>query len=120
MWTKAAMTSSDTIWTGGTFCDPSRRMILTVLDVGSTDGWLYFDGVALTSCAPLPCDAPLDRGDASAASTLQPGRRYRDAATGLCFRCLRSAPGTLRFGRTLLNPVEVTPTPRGAKICMQR
>jgi hypothetical protein len=95
-------------------------MILTVLDVGSTGGWLYFDGVPLTSCAPLRCDAPLDRGDTSAASTLQPGRRYRDAATGLCFRCLRSAPGALRFGSTLLSPVEVTPTHRGGQICMQR
>jgi hypothetical protein len=120
VWTKAAMTPSDTIWPGGTFCDPSRRMILTVLDVGSTGGWLYFDDVPLTSCAPLPCDAPLDRGDASAACALQSGRRYRDAATGLSFRCLRPAPGALRFGSTLLNPAEVTLPPRGGKICMQR
>jgi hypothetical protein len=118
--TKAAMTSSDPIWTGGTFCDPSHRMILTVLDVGSTGGWLSFDGVPLTSCAPLPCGAPLDRGDAVVASTLQPGRRYRDPATGLCFRCLRSAPGVLRFGGTSLNPVEVTMIPRRPAICMQR
>jgi hypothetical protein len=120
MWTKAAMTSSDTIWTGGTFCDPSRRMILTVLHAGPTSGSLYFDGAPLTSCGPLPCDAPLDRVDARGASTLQPGLRYRDAATGLSFRCLRSAPGALRFGSTLLNPVEVTPTPRPREICMQR
>jgi hypothetical protein len=108
--TEAAMTSRDTIWAGGTFCDPSRRMMLTVLDAGSRRGWLYFDGVPLTSCAPLPCDAPLDWGWPSAVPSLQPGRRYRDAATGLRFRCLRSAPGALRFGSSSLIPVEVTQT----------
>jgi hypothetical protein len=112
--------SGDTIWTGGTLCDPSGRMMLTVLDIGSTGGWLYFDGVPLLSCAPLPCGAPLDRSDASAASPLRPGRRYRDAETGLCFRCLRSAPGVLQFGSTLLNLVEVTPNPRRRQICMHR
>jgi hypothetical protein len=119
MATKTA-TARDSVWTGATFGDPSGRLMLTVLDVGSRGGWLYVDGVALAPCAPLPCDAPLEREWGDAASGLEPGRRYQDVGTGLRFRCLRSAPGELRLDRTVLNPVEVIQASRPAEICMQR
>ena len=120
MLTETGMTQRQSVWTGGTYCDPSRGLILTVLDAGWSGGWLYFNGVPLTSCAPLRCDAPADPGKGTVASTLQPGRRYRDIATGLCFRCLRAAPGELRVGSTLLSSIEVTVPTSPAEICMQR
>jgi hypothetical protein len=104
------MTSDHTIWAGGTFRDPSGRVVLTVLDAGSKRGWLYFDGKPLESCAPPPCGAPLDRGADNPAAALRPGRRYWDAATGVRVSCLRSAPGALRFGANPLSPVEVDQT----------
>jgi hypothetical protein len=104
------MTSADTVWAGGTFRDPSGRIVLTVLNAGSRRGWLYFDGEPLESCAPPPCDAPLDRGADTAEAAFRLGRRYWDAATGLSFRCLRPASGALRFGADPLSPVEVVQT----------
>jgi hypothetical protein len=104
------MTSDDTIWAGGTFRDPSGRIILTVLDTGSRRDWLYFDGEPLEFCASPRCGAPLDRGADNAVTSFRPGRRYRDAATGLSFRCLRLASGALRYGADPLSPVEVVQT----------
>lgn len=120
MGAKAAVTMSDTIWAGATFGDPAGQLMLTVLDVGSGGGWLYFNGRPLMPCPPLPCDAPLDRAWGDRAAGLEPGRRYQDAGTGLRFRCLRSAPGELQLGRMVLDPVEVTRTSRLRQICMQR
>jgi len=72
-----------------------------------------------TSCAPLPCDAPLDRGDSEVASTLQPG-----SATGIPPRSVVSLPALCPRRASVqpysAEPVEVSSAPRPRKICMQR
>jgi hypothetical protein len=84
---------------GVSFRDPAGGAVVLVLAAPVSLGMLRCNGMAMVPSRPLPCSY---HSGARAGTYLQPGRRYRDIASGLEVRCLRGGYGHLTFAHRLL------------------
>jgi hypothetical protein len=84
---------------GQTYVDPAGGVLVLVLTAPRWPGLLRCNGVAMLTAHRLPCGyhaRPRIR------TTLRPGLRYREPASGLEVRCLRAGHGQLTYSGQLL------------------
>jgi hypothetical protein len=81
---------------GQTYRDPAGGAVVLVLMAPRWPGVLRCGGAPMVTSRPLPCGYH-SRTRIGFSTTLWPGRRYRDPASGLEVRCMRAGSGRLTY-----------------------